>query len=42
MVSFYMDGAAQKWYYRFEQNCGHMPSMDQFVEEVNKRFGLPV
>jgi len=40
-ASFYMDGAAEQWYYRLEQNHG-VPTWPQFVDLVNKRFGPSV
>ena len=40
-ASFYMDGAAEQWYYSLEQNRG-VPTWPQFVDLVNKRFGPPV
>uniref|UniRef100_A0A0A8XV04 Retrotransposon gag domain-containing protein n=1 Tax=Arundo donax TaxID=35708 RepID=A0A0A8XV04_ARUDO len=41
MVSFYMDGVAQQWYYRLERNRG-VPTWPLFVELINRRFGPPV
>lgn len=41
-ASFYMEGAAQQWYYRLEKNSGGAPTWDKFVEGVNKHFGPPV
>jgi hypothetical protein len=41
-ASFYMEGAAQQWYYRLEKNGNGAPTWDKFVAGVNKRFGPPV
>jgi hypothetical protein len=40
-ASFYMEGPAQQWYYRLERNQG-VPTWQQFVTSVNRRFGPPV
>jgi len=40
-ASFYMEGPAQQWYYRQERNQG-VPTWQQFVDGVNRRFGPPV
>jgi len=36
-----MEGPAQQWYYRLERNQG-VPTWQQFVDGVNRRFGPPV
>ena len=36
-----MEGPAQQWYYRLERNQG-VPTWQQFVTGVNRRFGPPV
>jgi len=36
-----MEGPAQQWYYRQERNQG-VPTWQQFVDGVNRRFGPPV
>jgi hypothetical protein len=45
LATFYMEGIAQQWYYRFERNRLDNnqgdPSWSQFCELVNQRFGPP-
>jgi hypothetical protein len=40
LASFYMQGAAQQWYYRLERNQG-TPMWTRFTELTNIRFGPP-
>ncbi|CAN6203924.1 unnamed protein product [Urochloa humidicola] len=40
LASFYMDNAAQQWYYCLERNQG-VPTRERFTELVNRRFGPP-
>ena len=40
-ATFYLQGAASQWYYRWEKNHG-VPSWKDFVDGVNKRFGPPL
>jgi hypothetical protein len=39
--SFYLDGTASQWYYRWENNLGCAPSWEDFSAGVNRRFGPP-
>ena len=40
-TSFNLEAAASQWYYRLEQNQG-VPTWPQFVDAINRRFGLPL
>jgi len=40
LASFYMEGAAQDWYYRLEQNHG-APTWPDFVDKIQRAFGTP-
>jgi hypothetical protein len=40
LASFYMEGAAQDWYYHLEQNHS-APTWPEFVDKVQPAFGTP-
>jgi hypothetical protein len=40
-VSFYLDGVASQWYYRWEKNLRAAPSWEEFSAGVNRHFGPP-
>jgi len=40
-ASFYLQGAANQWYYRWEKNHG-VPEWKAFIDGVQERFGPPV
>lgn len=41
IASFYLDGAAQQWYYRLEHNRG-VPTWAQFEAGINRCFDPPI
>jgi hypothetical protein len=38
MATYHLEGVAQQWYYRLEQNMGK-PTWKEFIKRISARFG---
>jgi hypothetical protein len=41
MATYHLEGVAQQWYYKLEQNMGK-PTWKEFIKRISARFGLAV